>query len=50
MMLTSSTAKAMGVQNRTDPHQSIQGGAKYYDLMLDKFSDVPYPTVIGTPW
>ena len=43
MMLTSSTAKAMGVQNRTDPHQSIQGGAKYYDLMLDKFSDVPYP-------
>ena len=50
MMLTSSTAKAMGVQNRTDPHQSIQGGAKYYDLMLDKFSDVPYPTVTGTPW
>lgn len=43
MMLTSSTAKAMGISNRTDPHQSIQGGAKYYDLMLDKFSGIPYP-------
>ncbi|WP_374663475.1 transglycosylase SLT domain-containing protein [Acinetobacter sp.] len=43
MMLTNSTAKAMGVSNRTDPAQSIQGGAKYYDLMLDQFADVPYP-------
>ena len=29
MMLTNSTAKAMGVSNRTDATQSIQGGAKY---------------------
>ncbi|QXW26813.1 transglycosylase SLT domain-containing protein [Acinetobacter johnsonii] len=43
MMLTNSTAKAMGVSNRTDPAQSIQGGAKYYDSMLDQFSDIPYP-------
>ena len=43
MMLTNSTAKAMGVSNRTDPAQSIQGGAKYYDLMLSKFEEVPYP-------
>ena len=43
MMLTNNTAKAMGVSNRTDPVQSIQGGAKYYDHMLDLFSDVAYP-------
>ena len=43
MMLTNSTAQAMGVSNRSDPTQSIQGGAKYFDLMLDQFSSVPYP-------
>ena len=43
MMLTNSTAKAMGVSNRTDPTQSIQGGAKYYDLMLSRYADIPYP-------
>ena len=43
MMLTNSTAQAMGVSNRSDPIQSIQGGAKYYDLMLDQFANVPYP-------
>lgn len=43
MMLTSSTAKAMGVTDRTDAKQSIQGGAKYMQLMLDEFDHVPYP-------
>ena len=43
MMLTNSTAKAMGVSNRTDPAQSIQGGAKYYDQMLSRYSHIPYP-------
>lgn len=43
MMLTNNTAKAMGVTNRVDPHQSIQGGAKYYDQMLSLYSSVPYP-------
>ena len=43
MMLTSSTAKAMGVQDRTNPSESIQGGAKYFDLMLDEFDHIPYP-------
>lgn len=43
MMLTNSTAKAMGVSNRTDPLQSIQGGAKYYDQMLDRYEHIPYP-------
>ncbi|MEG1709806.1 MAG: transglycosylase SLT domain-containing protein [Acinetobacter sp.] len=43
MMLTNSTAKAMGVSNRTDPAQSIEGGAKYYDQMLSRYENVPYP-------
>lgn len=43
MMLTNSTAKAMGVSNRNDPIQSIQGGAKYYDRMLDLYAEVPLP-------
>ena len=43
MMLTNSTAKAMGVSNRTDPAQSIQGGAKYYDQMLSRYEDIPFP-------
>lgn len=43
MMLTNSTAKAMGVSNRTDPAQSIQGGAKYYDQMLDRYAHIPLP-------
>lgn len=43
MMLTNDTAKAMGVSNRTDPAQSIQGGAKYYDMLLDRYAHIPYP-------
>ncbi len=43
MMLTNSTARAMGVSNRSDPAQSIQGGAKYYDLMLTEFDNIPFP-------
>lgn len=41
MMLTSTTAKAMGVQNRDDPKQSIQGSAKYYDYLLTQYEKVP---------
>lgn len=43
MMLTSNTAQAMGVRNRTDPAQSIQGGAKYLDQMLKKYENIPLP-------
>ncbi|AXY56150.1 ABC transporter substrate-binding protein [Acinetobacter chinensis] len=43
MMLTNNTAKAMGVTDRNDPSQSIQGGAKYYDLMLDRYENIPFP-------
>lgn len=37
MQLIPSTAKAMGVRNRFDPVQSINGGFKYLRLMLDRF-------------
>ncbi len=43
MMLTNDTAKEMGVSNRNDPAQSIQGGAKYYDMMLTRYSYIRNP-------
>lgn len=43
MMLTSNTAKAMGVSNRVDPYQSIGGGARYLEQMKATFKDVPNP-------
>lgn len=39
MMLTLPTAKQMGIKNRLDPYQSIQGGAKYLNSMLDRLPD-----------
>ena len=39
MMLTQSTAKAMGVKKRIDPVQSIKGGAKYLDHMLKRIPE-----------
>ncbi|WP_227429559.1 transglycosylase SLT domain-containing protein [Psychrobacter sp. I-STPA6b] len=43
MMLTNSTAEAMGVSNRIDPFESIGGGARYLNQMKEKFADVPNP-------
>ena len=43
MMLTNNTARAMGVSNRTDPDQSIRGGAKYFDQMLSRFDHIAAP-------
>lgn len=43
MMLTDNTANAMGVSDRTNPQQSIQGGAKYYDQMLQLYENIPFP-------
>lgn len=43
MMLTNSTAKAMGVADRVDPIQSIGGGARYLEQMKSDFADVPKP-------
>ena len=39
MMLTQNTAQAMGVANRLDPKQSIQGGAKYLAYIRDQMDD-----------
>lgn len=36
MMLTQTTAKQVGVKNRLDPRQSIQGGAKYLSQLLER--------------
>ena len=39
MMLTKDTAKDLGVTNRTDPKQSIDGGVLYFHQRLGKFDD-----------
>ncbi len=39
MMLTRGTAKYLGVSNRTDPEQSIYGGALYFFQRLKKIPD-----------
>ncbi|MDO8939214.1 MAG: membrane-bound lytic murein transglycosylase MltF [Methylicorpusculum sp.] len=44
MMLTNITASEMGISNRTDPYQSIEGGAHYFSLTIDKI-----PTPIPEP-
>jgi len=36
MMLTTSTAEYLGIENRTDPQQSIQGGAKYIKKLIKR--------------
>lgn len=39
MMLTQRTAQAMGVSNRLDAKQSIQGGAKYFMVVKGQLDD-----------
>lgn len=39
MMLTRITAKHVGVSNRLDPNQSIQGGAKYLTELINRIPD-----------
>lgn len=41
MMLTNDTAEQMGVSDRIDPRQSIQGGAKFLKLLNQQFADIP---------
>jgi membrane-bound lytic murein transglycosylase F len=44
MMLTLPTAKAMGVASRLNPEQSIQGGARYFERMLQRIpARIPEP-------
>jgi membrane-bound lytic murein transglycosylase F len=39
MMLTANTANMVGITDRTDPRQSILGGARYLARVFDKFPD-----------
>lgn len=39
MMLTQNTARDMGVNNRIDPHQSIIGGARYFQEVRRRLPD-----------
>ena len=39
MMLTQTTAKEMGVKRRTDPKQSIKGGARYFSKLLKRIPE-----------
>ncbi len=41
MMLTQDTAKAMGISDRTNASQSIQGGAKYLAKLNADFAHIP---------
>ncbi len=44
MMLTQRTARQLGVDNRIDPQQSIEGGARYLRSMIDRLPDrIAYP-------
>jgi len=42
MMLTQATARGLGVSNREDPAQSIQGGAKYFAQLQQHYAAVPH--------
>ena len=39
MMLTQATAKELGVANRLDPEQSIKGGVRYLNKLLNRLPD-----------
>ncbi len=44
MMLTEETAKELGVENRTDPRQSIDGGARYLKSLIERLPlRITYP-------
>ncbi len=44
MMLTQPTAERVGVDDRTDPYQSIIGGARYLREVIDRMPErIPYP-------
>lgn len=43
MMLTKTTAKEMGVTNRLDPKQSIEGGSAYFAKLKKRFDHIAEP-------
>lgn len=51
MMLTNRTAQAMGVSNRLDPKQSIQGGSKYFVQIRSELPEsIKEPDRSWSPW
>ncbi len=44
MMLTQNTAEYVGIDNRLDPEKSIEGGARYFQMVHDQIpDDIPEP-------
>lgn len=44
MMLTQNTAEYVGIDNRLDPDKSIDGGARYFQMVHDQIpADIPEP-------
>ncbi|MCP4717093.1 MAG: membrane-bound lytic murein transglycosylase MltF [Deltaproteobacteria bacterium] len=43
MQLTRTTARELGISNRLDPRQSIQGGVLYLHRMYQRFDDIAQP-------
>lgn len=41
MMLTQATARGLGIRDREDPAQSIQGGAKYFAQLQQHYAAIP---------
>lgn len=41
MMLTQATARGLGISDRNDPAQSIQGGAKYFAQLQQHYASIP---------
>lgn len=39
MMLTNDTALHLGINDRSDPEQSVDGGARYFNLMMEKIPE-----------
>ncbi len=39
MMLTQNTARDLGVERRTDPSQSIEGGSRYFKTLLERLPE-----------
>ncbi len=50
MMLTSNTADSLGVEDRSDAHESILAGARYFQTVRDKIpAHIPEPDRTGLP-
>jgi hypothetical protein len=50
MQLMEGTAKDMGVSDRTDPEQNIEGGKKYYKFLLERYDNDPELALAAYNW